>query len=119
MFLYITRVISSMEKTALGIEENVEAALSYLLGWITGLVFYLIEKDSQFVRFHAMQSILTFLPLWVVAWIIGWIPFIGWIISGLLWLLSIILWIVLLIKAFQGEKFKLPIVGEMAENYSQ
>ncbi|MCD6513082.1 MAG: DUF4870 domain-containing protein [Thermoplasmata archaeon] len=108
-----------MEKTSLGIEENLEAALAYLVGWITGLIFYLIERDSQFVRFHAMQSILTFLPLWVIAWIIGWIPSIGWIISSLIWILSLVLWIILLIKAFRGEKFKLPVVGDMAEKYAQ
>jgi len=96
-------------------EENIEGALCYLLGWVTGIVFYLLEKENKFVRFHAMQSILTFLPLSVISWLFGWIPFIGWIISALIWLLILILWIVLMIKAYQGEMFKLPIVGDMAE----
>ena len=108
-----------MEKTSLGMEENIEGALCYVLGWVTGIVFYLLEKENKFVRFHALQSILVFLPLsviyWIFGWMLWWIPFIGWAISILLGLLMFILWIVLMIKAYQGEKFKLPIVGDMAE----
>jgi len=96
-------------------EENIEGALCYVLGWVTGIVFYLLEKENKFVKFHAMQSILTFLPLSVIGWIMMWIPFIGWAIGTLIWLLTLILWIVLMIKAYQGEMFKLPIVGDMAE----
>ena len=104
-----------MTKTSLGMEENIEGALAYILGWVTGIVFYLLEKDSKFVRFHAMQSIIVFLPLSVIAWILAFIPFIGWIISSLIWILSLILWIVLMIKAYQGEMYKVPIAGDIAE----
>ena len=104
-----------MEKTSVGMDENIEGALCYVLGWLTGIVFYLIEKDNKFVRFHAMQSLFTFLPLMVLGLIFAWIPFFGWIISALIWLLMVILWIVLMVKAYQGERFKLPIVGDMAE----
>jgi len=108
-----------MEKTSLGMEENIEGALCYVLGWVTGIVFYLLEKENKFVRFHAMQSILTFLPLsviyWLFGWMLWWMPFIGWAISVLIGLLMFILWIMLMIKAYQGEMFKLPIVGDMAE----
>ncbi len=108
-----------MEKTSLGMEENIEGALCYVLGWVTGIVFYLLEKENKFVRFHAMQSILVFLPLsviyWIFGWMLWWIPFIGWAISILIGLLMFILWIVLMIKAYQGEMFKLPVVGDMAE----
>ncbi len=104
-----------MEKTSLGMGENVEGALCYILVWLTGIIFYLIEKDNKFVRFHAKQSIVTFLPLTVIAWIFAWIPFLGWIIGGLIWLLTFILWIVLMLKAYKGEMFKVPIVGDIAE----
>jgi len=104
-----------MTKTSLGMEENIEGVLAYILGWVTGIVFYLLEKDSKFVRFHAMQSIIVFLPLSVIAWILAFIPFIGWIISSLIWILSLILWIVLMIKAYQGEMYKVPIAGDIAE----
>ncbi len=91
--------------------ENIEGALCYLLGWVTGLIFYLIEKDNEFVRFHARQSILTFLPLFILGIVVSWIPFLGWVIG----LLTFILWLVLMIKAYQGNKFKLPVVGNIAE----
>jgi len=100
-----------MAKTSVGMEENIEGALCYLLGWVTGLIFYLIEKDNEFVRFHARQSILTFLPLFILGIVVSWIPFLGWVIG----LLTFILWLVLMIKAYQGNKFKLPVVGNIAE----
>lgn len=104
-----------MAKTSVGMEENIEGALCYLLGWVTGLIFYLIEKDNEFVRFHARQSILTFLPLTILIFMFIWIPYLGWVIGGLIWLLTFILWLVLMIKAYQGNKFKLPVVGNIAE----
>jgi len=117
--IYIPPFFPIMEKTSLGMEENIEGALCYVLGWVTGIVFYLLEKENKFVRFHAMQSILVFLPLsviyWIFGWMLWWIPFIGWAISILIGLLMFILWIVLMIKAYQGEMFKLPVVGDMAE----
>ncbi|MEF8848755.1 MAG: DUF4870 domain-containing protein [Candidatus Thermoplasmatota archaeon] len=103
------------EKTSLGLEENVEAALCYLVGWVTGLIFLLIENDNKIVKFHAMQSLITFLPLTVAIWILGMIPFLGWIFANFIGILTFILWIILMIKAFQGEKFKIPVVGDIAE----
>lgn len=107
-----------MAKSSTGLEENIAALLSYVLGWITGLIFYLIEKDSKFVKFHAMQSIITFAALMIVSWILAFIPVIGGIISLLLSVLALVLWIILMIKAYQGEKFKLPIAGDLAEKWS-
>lgn len=115
-----------MAQTSLNMGENVEGALCYLLGWLTGIVFYLIEKDNEFVRFHARQSILVFLPLWILSLVFGggfwfgsvfywgawfFLAAIGW----LLWLVMFILWLVLMFKAYQGERFKLPVVGDIAE----
>ncbi len=54
------------KKTKLGIEENIEALLCYAGAWITGIIFLLLEKENEFVRFHAMQSLLTFLGLFVI-----------------------------------------------------
>ncbi|KAA0008666.1 MAG: DUF4870 domain-containing protein [Thermoplasmata archaeon] len=126
-------------KTSLGLEENVAGLLSYVLGWLTGLIFLLAEKKSKFVRFHALQSIMTFLPLSVLAWLLGWIgapkvtydgyygysvptvnPGIPALIylSWIIWAISFVLWIVLMIKAYQGEKFKLPVVGDIAEKHA-
>jgi len=96
-----------MAKTSMELDENVAGLLCYVLGWISGLVFFLIEKKNKFVRFHALQSIIVFGALTLASIIIGWIPVIGWVINSLIWVLAIVLWILLMIKAYQGEKFKL------------
>ncbi|HVQ00620.1 MAG TPA: hypothetical protein VMT57_03815 [Candidatus Thermoplasmatota archaeon] len=116
-----------MVKTSLGLEENLEAALCYLGVWITGIIFYFVEDKNKLIRFHAMQSILVFLPLTILAWIFGgffgvfgygpaWY-FFAWV-SWVFWILVIILWVILMIKALQGVKYKLPIVGDIAERNS-
>ncbi len=94
---------------------NVAAALSYLFGFISGIVFLLISKDKN-VRFHAWQSTITSLALVVLNFVLGFIPFLGLMLIPLVSLGSLILFIVLIVKAYQGEKFKLPIVGDIAES---
>ncbi|HEV8096547.1 MAG TPA: DUF4870 domain-containing protein [Burkholderiales bacterium] len=102
-------------KTSTGMNQNVAGLLCYLAGWITGLIFFLIEKENRFVRFHAMQSIITFGSLTVIFMILGFIPFVGWMLMPILAILQLILWIVLMVKAYQGQLFKLPMIGDMAE----
>jgi len=95
-------------KTSTGLDENVAGLLCYvlyLLAWISGLV-------------HALQAIIVFGVLFLALIIIGWIPFIGWIIDILIYILALVLWIILMIKAYQGEKFKLPWAGNLAEKYA-
>lgn len=104
-----------MAKTSLDLNENVESLLCYIVGWVTGIVFLVLEKENKFVRFHALQSILTFLPLSILAWLLRWIPFVGWALGVLVGILTIILWLILMLKAYGGEKYKLPIVGDIAE----
>ena len=103
------------KKTSLGIGENIEGLLCYAVVFITGIVFLALEKDNKFIRFHAMQSLAIFLPLWVIATVIGWIPIVGWLILTLITPLILILWLFLMFKAFKGERFKLPVVGDFAE----
>ena len=102
------------EKSSTGLDENVASFLCYLFGFITGIVFLVVEKKSSFVKFHAMQSTITFLGLFVITIIIGWIPIIGLLVYPI-WVLSLILWLILMIKALRGERYSLPIVGKMAE----
>ena len=110
-----------MAKATFDLEENVACALCYVLTWFTGLIFYLVEKENKNVRFHAMQSLLLFIGVFIIYFVFSWmlffIPFM-WMLLSLFGLLVFILWIVLIIKAYQGEKFKLPIIGDMAEKYS-
>lgn len=104
------------EKSTTGFDPNVAAALSYVLGWITGVVFLIVERDSPFVRFHAMQSTIVFLALSVLCILLQAIPILGMLIAVFLVIpFSAVLWLVLLFKAYQGERFKVPVAGDMAE----
>ncbi len=98
--------------------ENVAGVLCYLGGWVTGLIFYLIDK-RPFVRFHAAQSIVVFGLLNVIYIGIATLFFAGpfrlWGLLALGRLFALALWVVLMVKAFQGERFKLPIVGDWVE----
>ncbi len=105
-------------KSSTGIQPNVAALLCYVMMFITGIIFFLIEKDNKFVRFHAMQSIITFGFIFVFQWIAVFIPVLGVIVSGLLSMAAVVAWIVLMVKAYQGEYYKLPVVGDIAEKNS-
>jgi len=102
------------ERSSTGLDENVAGFFCYLLGFITGIVFLVVEKKSSFVKFHAKQSTITFLGLFVITFIAGWIPVIG----AMILIFSLILWLVLMIKALRGERYSLPVVGKMVEGKS-
>ncbi len=125
-------------KSTMNMEENIASMLCYVLTWLTGLIFYFMEKENKTVRFHAMQSILTFLPLTILGYVLGWIgapkwsagggwygygnwdpgiPALVWASWGI-WLLTAVLWIVFVFNAYQGKKFKLPIIGDIAEKHA-
>jgi len=80
-------------------------------------VFFLLEQENKFVRFHAIQSILVFGVITVAGIVLGWIPFIGGVFAGLIGVLGFALWIILMIRAYQGAKFKLPWSGNLAEKW--
>lgn len=105
-----------MNKPASGLDENVAGALAYALGWITGLFFLVTESSNRFVRFHAMQSVILFGGL-SIAWLVSMsIPPIGWFLAFVVIPpLSAVLWLLLMFKAYQGERFKVPFAGEVAE----
>jgi len=95
--------------------QNLMGAVAYLLGPITGIILLLVEKGNKFVRFHAMQSTILFGGLFIINIVLGFIPLLGWLVGLLLSMVSFILWVVLMWKAWSGEMYKLPYVGEMAE----
>jgi len=103
-----------MEKTSTGLDENIAGLLCYVLGWVSGIVFLLIEQDNKFVRFHAMQSIIVFGIVTVAGIILGFVPFIGWLVPAI----SFILWVVLMVKAYQGTRYKIPWAGNLAERWA-
>ena|SRR5258706_14836686 len=112
-----------------GLQDNVAGLLCYALGWVSGLIFWLIDK-RPYVRFHAAQSIVVFGGLQIV-WLVftrvffGTLGFGGRLVfsfEGLLLdavrILAFVLWIVLMVKAYQGEKFKVPVAAEIAERFA-
>ena len=101
-------------KTSTGLAPNVAALLCYLGTFITGIIFLVLEKDNRFVRFHAMQSIITFGGIFALQIAFGILIFLA-ILIPVVGLIGLILWIILMIKAYQGEMFKLPVVGDIAE----
>ena len=124
-------------KSSTGLDENIAALLSYIFGWLGGLIFFLIEKESRFVKFHAMQSLLLnvlaavlFIGLWILTVVLVMVT--AAISEGLgtvVGLLSTLIWlafgigiaiaaIMCLVKAFQHQYFKLPIIGNFAEKFS-
>ena len=105
-----------MEKTSIGLDSNVAAALSYAMGWVTGAAFLFAERENRFVRFHALQSTITFGAL-CVAWMVSLsIPIFGWLLAFMVIPpLSVVLWLLLMFKAYHGEQFKLPFAGDIAE----
>lgn len=103
------------KKTVLGITENLESLLCYALGWISGIVFLLMEKENELVRFHALQSLVTFGALHLASFVVLFIPILGILLSLLLWPFGLVLWIILMIKAYKGERYKLPVVGDFVE----
>ena len=112
----------SKEKSSSGLDQNVAGLLCYLFGFVSGLIFLLIEKENKFVRFHAIQSIgfnILVIVVWIINIILAFIPVLGWILIILLWIGMFILWILLMFKAYKGEKFKLPIIGNFAEKQAK
>jgi uncharacterized membrane protein len=103
------------ERSSTGLDANIAAALTYLVGFITGILFLVLEKDSAFVRFHAMQSTIVSLGFVALQMALGFIPIFGWMLMPLLGLAGLVLWLFLMVKAFQGERFKLPVIGDIAE----
>ncbi len=108
-----------------GLAPNVAGALAYLLGPITGILFFLLEKENRFVRYHAAQSI-TLGLLWialsvvfsVLSGMLVMVPVLGWLVALLLSVVfglgGFFLWLFLMWRAFQGREWESPIAGPMA-----
>ena len=120
----------SSDSPTAGMEENVAGLLCYLFGWISGLIFLLIDK-RPFVKFHGAQAIafnIAIFPLWIVYLIIsfvitglaaamhvGFLGLLTWILAPVIGILIFGTWVFLMYKAYQHEKFKLPIIGNIVE----
>jgi len=114
-------------ESSTGMSPNVAGLLCYVAGWITGIVFLVLEKKSKFVKFHAWQSIMVFGVLTVVQIILSILGAIGvstlsfglWsfahVLGIIVWVITVALWIVLMLMAYQGKMWKVPGAGNWAE----
>jgi uncharacterized membrane protein len=111
-----------------GLQENVAGLLCYIVGWVTGIIFLLIDK-RPWVKFHAAQSIVVFGGLTLIrialvfmhgmmgGGVVGW-GFLG-LIGLAIWLLGLVLWILLMVKAYQHETFRVPIAADIADGLAK
>lgn len=100
-----------------GLDPKLAGLLCYAFGWVSGLIFFLISPEDKYVRFHAIQSMFTFGTLSVLGSAANMFWYVGWSISSLILLVGLVLWVILMVKAYQGEKYKLPFFGDLAEKY--
>lgn len=108
-----------MNKTSIGADENVTALLCYVLGWISGLALFLIEKDNDTIRFHAMQSMVVFGVVTLLDIVFAPLYMFGYVLVSIINVGAIALWILLMVKAYQGERFRLPVIGGLAEEWAK
>ena len=107
--------LSEAAGTSTGLAQNVAALLCYVAGWITGIIFFVLEQKNKFVRFHAAQSIVAFGAITVAGVLLGLIPVVGGAFSTIIVIIAIIIWIIMVVKAANGEWYKLPWAGDVAE----
>jgi len=100
-----------------GLKKNTAGALSYVLGPITGVIFLILEKDP-FVRFHAVQSIVVFITLFVLQWVLG-LTVILLVLVPLVGILSFVLWLMCIYKAWMGEEWEVPVLGKFARKLAK
>jgi len=100
------------QQSGTGLNKNTSAALSYVLLFISGIVFLLIEKD-KYVRFHAAQSVVVFGTLFVLQWVFALTIILAWLVPFIT-LLSFVLWLLLIYRAWQGDEWEVPVLGKYA-----
>ena len=109
--------VGPFEMTSMGMKARTAGWLSYLFGWATGLLFLLLERENRFVRFHAMQSLLFFGALSILGTVFNYIPYLSFISAGL-GFVGFVCWIVLMVAAHRGRYYKLPMIGDYAEKWT-
>ena len=102
-------------EATINLSPNITGVLCYLGIWVTGIIFFILEQKNKWIRFHAAQSIVVFGGLGIALGILHWIPFIGWFFTVVIWIIGVILWIILMSRAYNGERYKLPLAGDIAE----
>jgi len=115
-----------MRKSVFGLDENIAAMLAYLGIFVTGIIILILERENKTVRFAALQSTIFFIGAGVLSTVVGWlmffiswVPFLGGLVSGLITgaisLGIFLMWIYLSYTAYKGEKYKIPVLGDIVE----
>jgi len=102
--------------TSTGLMPNVASLLCYVGGWISGIIFFILEQRNMDIRFHAAQSIIVFGILTITGTILSLIPVIGNAFSAIIGIIAVILWVVLMVKAYNGERYRIIWAGDIADN---
>lgn len=108
-----------------GLAPNIASLLCYICGIITGIIFLVLEKENKEVKFHAWQSIFlggAALVIYIVLMVIGFIPYIGilaMILSIVFYIAYVVVWVIAMVKAYQGEHWLIPVIGNLAEQQVQ
>ena len=105
----------AMGGTSTGLAPNIAGLLCYVLGWVSGIIFLILEQKNRWVRFHAAQSLVVFGILTVAGLILYWIPVAGIVFASIISFAGVILWVVLMVKAYNGERFEIPWAGDVAD----
>ena len=106
--------IADLGTTASGLKPTHAALFAYSFGLLSGLLFFFTEKENRFVRFHAMQSICTSVGFFIMSLVLATVPLLGYALVFCLQLGALVVWLILMVKAFQGQWFRLPVAGDVA-----
>jgi len=101
--------------TRTGLSPNVAGLLCYVGVWVSGIIFLILEPENRFVRFHAVQSIIVFGSLTVAGALLRLIPVVGVAFATVVGILGFVVWVTMMVKASNGEWYKLPLAGDVAE----
>ena len=104
------------ERSSTGLDANIAALLANLLGPLSGLIFVLIEKESRLVKFHAWQALIFGGVYFIVTIALGFVPCVGWVLMLFLAVAVFVVWILMMVKAYQFKVWKLPVLGDFAED---
>lgn len=119
-------------RSSINIDPRIAAFLAYFLSifisFLGGLLFFLLEKENRFIRFHSLQSvffnaavIIISIALTIITVIIAFVPVVGALSAAVIWSIFIIgafvVWILLMVKSIQGEYYKVPLIGDWADRY--
>ncbi len=98
-------------------QNSKEAAISYIFGFVSGIILLYMEKHNEFVRKSAAQSVVFSVTSILLSWILNIIPFFGMFLSSCMGFITFLIWIILIIKASKNIYYKLPVIGDIAEKY--